>query len=92
MEQHSLSGMLFMLPFFLSFPCSTLLKNVLKFCFVLFFNFLMFIYFRERETECELGKGRESEGDTESKAGSRLCAVSTDPRAGLASTNQGIMT
>ena len=41
-----------------------LLKNAFK-CFILFFE-------RWRETEREQGRGREREGDTESKAGSRL--------------------
>ena len=37
---------------------------------------------RERETERKWGRGREREGDTESEAGSRLPAVSTEPDAG----------
>ena len=37
-------------------------------------------------------EGTEREEDTESKAGSRLCAVSTEPDAGLELTNQEIMT
>ena len=52
------------------------------FCFVL----------RERETEWELGRGRERGGDTESKAGSRLPAVSTEPSSGLEPTNPEILT
>ena len=36
--------------------------------------------------------GAEREGDTESKAGSRLSAVSTDPDMGLEPTNCEIMT
>ena len=36
--------------------------------------------------------GAEREGDTESKAGSRLPAVSTDPDARLELTNREIMT
>ena len=35
-----------------------------------FFN--VYLFLKERETECEWGRGRESEGDTESEAGSRL--------------------
>ena len=50
----------------------------------------MFIF--ERLTECEWGKGREKEGDTESEAGSRVRAVSTEPDAGLEPTNHEIMT
>ena len=46
----------------------------------------------ETETECVWGRGREREGDTESEAGSRLCAVNTEPDAGLELTNFRIMT
>ena len=38
------------------------------------------------------GGGAEREGDTESKAGSRLPAVSTEPDAGLKLKNREIMT
>ena len=38
------------------------------------------------------GGGAEREGDTESKAGSRLRAVGTEPDAGLEPTNREIMT
>ena len=38
------------------------------------------------------GKVREREGDTESEAGSRLGAVSTEPDAGLELLNHKIMT
>ena len=38
------------------------------------------------------GDGAEREGDTESEAGSRLQAVSTEPDAGLKLTNHEIMT
>ena len=50
----------------------------------------MFIF--ERDTEYEQDRGREKEGDTESKAGSRLQAVSTEPDIGLEPTNYLIMT
>ena len=53
--------------------------------------FLMFTFERERETECEQGVA-EREGDTESKAGSRLWAVSTEPDTGLKLTDCEIMT
>ena len=46
----------------------------------------------DRETEHEQGRGREREGDTESEAGSRLPAVSTEPDAGLELTDRKIMT
>ena len=39
-----------------------------------------------------VGWGREREGDTESEAGFRLPAVSTEPDAGLEPTNREIMT
>ena len=44
----------------------------------------MFIFEREkeREAEHEWERGRES-GDTESEAGSRLWAISTEPNVGL---------
>ena len=38
------------------------------------------------------GGGAEREGDTESEAGSRLWAVSTEPDVGLEFTNRAIMT
>ena len=47
---------------------------------------------RERQTEGEQGRGREREGDTESEAGSRLPAVSTQPDAGLEPTHREIVT
>ena len=53
--------------------------------------FLMFISFLERQTDRQRqrtsGRGAEREGDTESKAGSRLLAVSTEPDTGLKPTN-----
>ena len=54
--------------------------------------FLMFIYFWCRERQSMSGGGSEREGDTESEAGSRLQAVSTEPDAGLELTNREIMT
>ena len=39
-----------------------------------------------------MSRGRaESEGDTESEAGSRLCGVNTEPDAGLELTSREIM-
>ena len=47
---------------------------------------------RDRERQ-NLGRGgAESEGDTESKAGFRLPAVSTEPNAGLKPMDHEIMT
>ena len=50
----------------------------------------MFIYFGE--TERQSGGGAEREGAAESEAGSRLCAVITEPDAGLEPTDREIMT
>ena len=44
------------------------------------------------ERESMSGRGADREGDTESKAGSRLRAVSTEPDAGLELTSCEIMT
>ena len=52
-------------------------------------NFLMFIFFKERQSLS--GAGAEREGDTESEAGSRLRAVSTEPDAGLELPNREIV-
>ena len=60
----------------------------------------MFIYFWQRERERESAHARERtwagegqrKGDTESEAGSRLRAVSTEPDAGLELTDREIMT
>ena len=52
----------------------------------------MFIFERQRETQCEQGRGREREGDTESEAGSGLRAANTGPDAGLEPKNCEIMT
>ena len=53
----------------------------------------MFIYFlTERERQSMNGGGAEREGDTESKAGSRLRAVSPEPDAGLELTDREIVT
>ena len=51
----------------------------------------MFIFERERD-RAQAGEGREREGDTESEAGSRLPAVSTELVVGLEFTNWEITT
>ena len=51
----------------------------------------MFIIF-ERERKRASRGGAEREGDTESDAGSRFSAVSTEPNTGLELTNHEIMT
>ena len=53
--------------------------------------FSMFIYFLRERRRVSRGAA-EREGDTESKAGCRLWAVSTEPNAGLELTNCEIMT
>ena len=58
----------------------------------LFFFFLTFIYFGDRERQSVNGGGAEREGDTESEAGSRLQAVSPEPDAGLKLTDREIVT
>ena len=52
----------------------------------------MFIYFWERQRQNASRLGAEREGHTESEAGSRLWAVSTEPNAGLEITNCEILT
>ena len=52
----------------------------------------MFIYFSERERQSVSRGGAERGEDTESKAGSRLRAVSAEPHAALELTNCEIMT
>ena len=47
---------------------------------------------RDRERQSISMGGAERGGDTESEAGSRLRAVSTEPNAGLEPTNHEIMT
>ena len=55
-----------------------------------FFNDYLFL--RNRERQSVSGGGAEREGDTESEAGSRLPAVSTEPNEGLKLMNCEIMT
>ena len=58
-----------------------------RLCFICFF--LTFIQFERQRVS---GGGAEREGDTESEAGPRLSAVSTEPNVGLKPTNCEIMT
>ena len=55
-------------------------------------NYFLNAYLFLRERQSESRGGAEREGDTESEAGSRLRAVSTEPDAGLKPTNHEIMT
>ena len=59
---------------------------------ILFFLMLLLIYFWDRERQSMSRGGTEREGDTESEAGSRLWADSTEPNAGLKLTECEIMT
>ena len=59
---------------------------------ILFFNIDLFLRERERERERAHAGGAGREGDTESKAGSRLQPVSTEPNAGLELTSGDITT
>ena len=53
---------------------------------------LLFIFERQRERGIDHEWGRDRKGDTESGAGSRLQAVSTEPDVGLGFVNHEIMT
>ena len=53
-------------------------------------TYLIFIFERQRQSASR--GGAEREGDTESEAGSRLCAVSTEPDAWLELMNREIVT
>ena len=52
----------------------------------------MFIYFWDRERDSAWAGEGQRERETESKAGSRIWAVSAEPDAGLDLTNREIMT
>ena len=54
--------------------------------------FLMFIFEREKERESMSEGGAERDKGTESKAGSRFRAVSTEPNVGCEPTNCEIVT
>ena len=58
--------------------------------YLLIFPLFKMFYFWERQSKSR--GGAEKEGETESKAGSRLWAVSTESDAGLKPTNREIMT
>ena len=68
-------------------------SDVVKFTYLfLLKNFFLSLFIFERERQ-NTSRGRaEREGDTESKPGSRLWVVSTEPDAGLETTNYEIMT
>ena len=54
---------------------------------VLFFSFFYCLFIFERKRQNASGAEAEREGDAESKTGSRLRAVSTEPDAGVEPTN-----
>ena len=61
----------------------------------LWFNFLfqcLFTFLRERERDSESWGGADREGDTEWEAGSRPCAVSTEPDSGFEPADRETMT
>ena len=62
-------------------------SNLLKKIFLVFILLL-----RDKERQSMSTEGAERGGDTESEAGSRLRAVSTEPDVGLKLTNREIMT
>ena len=64
-------------------------KSTQLFFLNFFFNVCLFLRERQRD---RAQAGAETEGDTESKAGSRLRAVSTEPDAGLEPRKCEIMT
>ena len=55
-------------------------------------SFFNFFYFFLRKRQSVSRGGAEREGDTDSGAGSRLRAVSTEPDVGLKPKNREIMT
>ena len=57
---------------------------------LLLFSFNVHLFLREKEHKWR--RSSEREGDTQSEAGSRLRAVSTEPDAGLEPTDREIMT
>ena len=62
-----------------------------QFSFI-FFKFFKCLFIFERQRQSVIGGGAEGEGDTESEAGSRLRAVSTEPDAELELTHCEVMT
>ena len=62
-----------------------------QYFFSCFFKCFYYLFLKDRETECEQGRDREREGDTESEVGSRLSAVSAESDAGLELTDREIV-
>ena len=71
-------------------PATLIHSEIGSVLFKIFFN--VYLFLRETERESSRREGPEREGDTESEAGSRLRAVSTEPYVGLELTECTIMT
>ena len=67
-------------------------KDDSKLSEILFFFFLSNVYLFLNERQSTSRGGVEREGDTDSEAGSRLRAVSTEPDVALKHTNRKIVT
>ena len=74
----------------LPYPSSPLL-DILYF-HLLFFSLFKCLFIFERQRQSVRGGGVEREGDTESEAGSRLWAISTEPDMSLEPINCEVMT
>ena len=59
---------------------------------IIYLFIYLYLFLRDRERQSLSGGGAGREGDAESEAGSRLRAVSTEPRMGLKLTKREIMT
>ena len=70
---------------------SLLSRSVFFSFFFSFCFFYVYLFLRGRERDSMSRGGAKREGDTESEAGSRLRAVSTEPDAGLELLNPEIM-
>ena len=68
------------------------LKSIVKYSIYLKIFLNVYAFLRDRERQSMSREGAERGGDTESKAGSRLQAVSTEPNEGLELTNHEIVT
>ena len=66
--------------------CLEIEEFLVKICFN------VYLFLKEREIDSVSRGGAEREGNTQSKAGSRFSAVSTEPNVGLELTNCEIMT
>ena len=65
---------------------------ILKVVFFFLFKNFKHLFIFERQRPSVVGGGAEREGDTESEAGFRLRAVSTEPDVELEPTDREIMT